>query len=167
MTCPACQRTNPVDARFCIYCSAQLNTEAPAVAASVAPQPVPATGPTTRLAPEAVSGYTMPEPIPATATPAPSIHRGRAQFHQSGGALFLIGLGVLFLTGNFWPGILVLIGLTGFISEAGRGRQQQGLGALIFFTGLAFLFWSGAFFPGILFLLGIMALLNYHRGFCC
>ena len=33
--------------------------------------------------------------------------------NEMSGALWLIGLGVLFLTGSFWLGILVLIGLTG------------------------------------------------------
>ncbi len=31
--------------------------------------------------------------------------------HISGG-VFLIGLGILFLTGTFWPGILFLVGIS-------------------------------------------------------
>lgn len=165
MNCPTCERTNPADARFCIYCSAQLTSPAPVVQDA---QPA-AVGPTTRLSEAAIPAYTMPAsaPIPATAGPQHSAHLRRAfpQLNQNAGAFFLIGLGVLFLTGNFWPGILVLIGVTSFISETGHGRQNKGLGTLIFFTGLAFLFWTGAFFPGILILLGIMALLNSRHGF--
>lgn len=166
MICPTCNRTNPEDARFCIYCSAQLTPPAPEVREVQAP----AIGPTTRLPEAPTPTYTMPASAPSPAPAVPHvpghIHRVPRHFHEAGGAFFLIGLGVLFLTGSFWPGILVLIGVTAFISEMGRGRQNNGLGALIFFCGLAFLFATGAFFPGILILLGVMALLNSRLGFC-
>jgi hypothetical protein len=162
MTCPACERSNPADAQFCVYCSARLAAAAPTAATTVAPQPAPATGPTMRLPMTAAPSYTTPAPVPASVPPmsTPAVRRSMAYLNQSSAALFLIGLGVLFLTGNIWPGILVLLGLIGFINEAGRGRQQRGLSGLIFMVGLAFLFWSGLLFPGILILLGIMVLLN-------
>lgn len=166
MICPTCKRTNPEDARFCIYCSTHLLPSA----AEVLEAQSPAIGPTTRLPESPMPAYTMPDPapIPAPAVPHGSGHirRGPKHFNEASGAFFLIGLGVLFLTGSFWPGILVLIGVTAFMSEMGRGHKNNGLGALVFFCGLAFLFGTGAFFPGILILLGVMALLNSRLGFC-
>ncbi|HEX6287983.1 MAG TPA: zinc ribbon domain-containing protein [Herpetosiphonaceae bacterium] len=165
MNCPKCNRTNPEDARYCIYCSAQLVPPAPDVQ-----DVAPATGPTTRLGGEQIPVYTVPAPAPLPA-PAPQAaaasYPGRwAHNKEIGGAVFLIGLGILFLTGRFWPGILVLIGLTAFINEGMRGHSRNALQGLVFFLGLAVLFSTGWFWPGILILLGLMALFNGRRGFC-
>ncbi|MBV9787098.1 MAG: zinc ribbon domain-containing protein [Chloroflexi bacterium] len=165
MTCPACERNNPADARFCIYCSAQLT----APETVVQDVPTPAVGATTRLPEASVPAYTMPAPapMPAPAVPHTAGHiRHFPHLNQASGAFFLIGLGVLFLTNSFWPGILVLIGVTAFLSEAGKGRANNALMPLVFFIGLAFLFGTGMIWPGILILLGIMALLGSKRGSC-
>jgi hypothetical protein len=164
MNCLACGRTNPADAKFCIYCAAQLSVAAPPVQAAVT-EPAPATGPTTRL--EHKPTYTLPAAPPIPVPPvAPSIPGALPHYKEWIGAVFLIGLGLLFLTGSFFPGILVLIGITGFLSESGRGRQDKALQALVFFAGLAVLFWSHSFFPGILILIGVMALLKRRHSFC-
>jgi hypothetical protein len=80
--------------------------------------------------------------------------------NEVSGALWLIGLGILFLTGSFWPGILVLVGLTAYVQQSARGRSQESLRSLIFFVGLAVLFWTNLFWPGILILLGLIALIS-------
>jgi hypothetical protein len=162
MICPNCGRTNPDDAHFCIYCATRLTPETPVV------ETAPATGPTTRLGPELTPAYEMPAPAAAPA-PAPaslSMPRTRRHNKEASSAVFLIGLGLLFLTGHFWPGILALVGVTSFINESARGRQQAALQGLIFFVGLSLLFWSGWFWPGILIVLGLSALINpkWHRG---
>ncbi|HEY0739530.1 MAG TPA: zinc ribbon domain-containing protein [Herpetosiphonaceae bacterium] len=165
MTCPTCNRTNSEDARFCIYCSAQLTPRMTEVQDAQAP----AIGPTTRLPETSVPIYTMPASVPNPAPAIPHvpghISRGLRHGNEVAVAFFLIGLGILFLTGTLFPGILVLVGITAFISENGRGRKNKGLAALVFFTGLAVLFWTGTIFPGILILFGIMALLNSRLGF--
>ena len=164
MTCPKCERTNPPDARYCIYCAANLMLEAPVVQ-----EVAPAVGPTVRLSQDQPPIYTMPAPAPAPASvpqpAAPSIPN--VWRHNSGvfGALFLIGLGLLFLIDGFFPGILVLVGIIGFLREAASGRSRNALSTLVFFTGLAVLFWIDFIFPGILILLGLIALLNAGRGF--
>src|SRR5690606_30365137 len=76
------------------------------------------------------------------------------------GAIFLIGLGVLFLTGNFWPWVFVLIGFTGAIDELAKGANRAAAQTLVFFIGLAVLFATGFFWPGILFFIGLLALLD-------
>jgi hypothetical protein len=53
------------------------------------------------------------------------------------GAIFLIGLGVLLLTGWWWPGIMVVIGLSSGAALIFRGKIMRGIGSLAFFCGIA------------------------------
>jgi hypothetical protein len=78
--------------------------------------------------------------------------------------VFLVGLALLFMTGAFWPGILLLIGATNFINRAGgRGGQRNAWQALVFFGGLALLFVTHQWWPGVLFWLGALSLVGAHR----
>ena len=52
-------------------------------------------------------------------------------------AIFLISLGVLLLTGWWWPGIMVAIGLSSGAALVFRGKTWQGIGSLAFFCGIA------------------------------
>lgn len=157
MHCPQCGHSNPEDARFCIYCAAQL------VPAQPAEPTQPATGPTTRLEQaEYVPPASDPAP-PATPSASPSVGTrgwGKNREKEMNSMLWLIGLGVLFLTGSFWPGILVLVGLSSYVHSIAHGHQQKALRDCIFFTGLAVLFWVNLFWPGILILIGITTLLS-------
>lgn len=161
MNCPQCDRQNPADAKFCIYCAAMLQ-QAPA-APTV--ESTPAIGQTMRL-PQPPT-YSMPQavqPVPAPVGPAMGKrHRGRSFNTDAIKAAWLIGLGVLLLTGDFFPGILVLIGITSFMSDSQQGQHDKALRNLAFFVGLAVLFWTSFFWPGILFLIGGMFLLNKLR----
>lgn len=115
-------------------------------------------GPTTRLDEPAPVTQT-PAPIPPpTAAAAESTRLLRAR--QLNGGLWLIGIGILFLTGTFWPGILVLGGVSGYLEETARGRHQQAARTLFFMLGLAILFSTPWFWPGILILIGVTALLS-------
>ena len=155
MNCATCARPNPEDARFCIYCAVSLTAAEQTPGAEATP------GPTVPLDARATT------PAPAAAPPTPGAQSRStppwfaAQHNEEiTGAIWLIGLGLIFLTGAFWPGILVLAGLTAYVQEAARGRQAEGLQELVTLTGIAFLFWTGLFWPGILILLGIVALLS-------
>ena len=53
------------------------------------------------------------------------------------GGIFLISLGVLLITGWWWPGIMVAIGLSSGASLIFRGRTWAGIGSLAFFCGIA------------------------------
>jgi len=134
----------------------------------------PALGPTKRLDP----AYSMPraaEPVAAPAAapvPAPrrSTRKARTKHKKAPlAAIWLIGLGILFLTELFWPGILVLIGISSYVDKAARGKRDEGLNTLVFFAGLALLFLTELFWPGILVLAGAMWLLNNRsgRGWTC
>jgi hypothetical protein len=49
--------------------------------------------------------------------------------------IFLISLGVLLVTGWWWPGIMVALGLSSGLIF--RGRIWAGIGSLLFFCGIA------------------------------
>ena len=51
--------------------------------------------------------------------------------------IFLISLGVLLVTGWWWPGIMVALGLSSGASLIFRGRIWAGIGSLAFFCGIA------------------------------
>jgi hypothetical protein len=53
------------------------------------------------------------------------------------GGIFLIGLGVLLATGWWWPGIMVVIGLSSGAGLIFRGKTWQGISSLAFFCGIA------------------------------
>jgi hypothetical protein len=72
----------------------------------------------------------------------------------------MLGLVLLFLTGSFWPGILLLIGVTQYVKHDARGRGNHALSSLLFFGGLAFLFWTNMLWPGIVVLLIVSQLVR-------
>ena len=151
MKSTTCEHEKAATARYCDSCGATLPL-------SVAPT-VAATGPTARLDAEP-----LPAPMMGAAMgpqPAPAL-----RLRQMNGGVWLIGLGVLFLTGTFWPGILVLAGISAYLEQRARGQQQYALRTLIFMLGLALLFWMTWFWPGILIVLGVVALVSpeFRRG---
>ena len=75
----------------------------------------------------------------------------------------MVGVIVLLVTKTFWPGILVLLGLTHYVNQHARGRSNRALGQLLFFGGLAFLFWAHMFWPAILLLIFGLHLLSSRR----
>jgi hypothetical protein len=50
------------------------------------------------------------------------------------GGIFLIGLGVLLMTNWWWPGIMLVIGLSGGAELIFRGQIARGIGTLVFFS---------------------------------
>lgn len=49
------------------------------------------------------------------------------------GGIFLIGLGMLLITGWWWPGIMLVIGLSGGAEQIFRGQMSRGIGTIVFF----------------------------------
>ena len=65
---------------------------------------------------------------------------GKAKQRQASaisGGIFLISLGVLLVTGWWWPGIMVAIGLASGAELIFRGKVWSGIGSLLFFCGIA------------------------------
>jgi hypothetical protein len=52
------------------------------------------------------------------------------------GGIFLISLGFLIVTGWWWPGIMIAIGLSSCAELVFRGRIAQGIGSLVFFCAI-------------------------------
>lgn len=153
--CATCGVVSPAGALFCVNCGTALVSGAqragmPAVEAE---RPV-------------IEHYAEDPQLPA----APSAHPPAGRRKQRGfqfrpptpasGAVFMIGLGVLFLTGFWWPGILVLVGVTGALENLRTGSVREGLVSLVFMCGLAALFYFDIFWPGILILIGVTALIG-------
>ncbi|MCP4396717.1 MAG: hypothetical protein GY801_05350 [bacterium] len=53
------------------------------------------------------------------------------------GGIFLIGLGVLIVTDWFWPGILLVIGLSSGAELIFRGQIARGIGTIAFLSALS------------------------------
>ena len=53
------------------------------------------------------------------------------------GGIFLISLGVLLVTGWWWPGIMVALGLASGAALIFRGKILGGVVSLVFFCGIA------------------------------
>ena len=92
----------------------------------------------------------------------------RKQASGISGGIFLIGLGILMITGWWWPGIMVVIGLSGGAEQIFRGRTNSGIWTLVFFLGIALVFtliqntdisW-GIIGPFVLIALGAIALVR-------
>ncbi len=78
------------------------------------------------------------------------------------GALLLVGLGVLFLTGWWWPGVMVVLGIAVAAGLIFEGRYASGLVAAAIFFAIPLLVSSnipwGTFAPLVLIGLGVIAL---------
>jgi len=57
------------------------------------------------------------------------------------GGIFLISLGILIITGWWWPGIMIAIGLAGCAELVFRGKTARGIGTLIFFCAIPVVVW--------------------------
>jgi hypothetical protein len=67
-----------------------------------------------------------------------NVFRERAD--QISGAVFMIGMGILFATHFWWPGILFVIGVTSLVRGLSEGRRWYSL------QGALWMFALGAFF---------------------
>ena len=52
------------------------------------------------------------------------------------GGIFIVSLGVLLITGWWWPGIMIAIGLSGGAELIFRGKIMGGIATLAFFCGI-------------------------------
>jgi hypothetical protein len=170
LACPVCRAANPEYASFCVQCGHRLDT--PAVAERV---------PEVQSAPVSPQSTPTMPPIPHRGGPrhrhGPRHHgrpgyRGRSTWMGPFGAggrnidhmigpIFLIGLGILFFTKLWWPGIFLLIGIIGFLRETMAGRIDRGLRPLIWMFGFYILFTiPRLFLPGLFVLIGLNILLE-------
>ena len=84
------------------------------------------------------------------------------------GGIFLIGLGVLIITGWWWPGIMFVIGLSGGGELIFRGKTWSGIWTIAFFFAIPVIVWViqeteipwGLVGPFILIGLGVITLVK-------
>jgi hypothetical protein len=84
------------------------------------------------------------------------------------GGIFLIGLGVLIITGWWWPGIMFVIGLSGGGELIFRGKTWSGIWTIAFFFAIPIIIWViqetaipwGLIGPMILIGLGVITLVK-------
>ncbi|PDV97202.1 zinc ribbon domain-containing protein [Candidatus Chloroploca asiatica] len=146
ITCAACGAYNPPYAVFCVRCGQRLGD--PAAMPTRSSPPIIDLEPTRDLA----------------APPAPAQPWAQPATDAIAAVIFLVGLALLFFTRQFWPGILVVVGLTSFVSEALRGRYFNGLNSIIWLFGLALLFTiPRIFLPGILVLIALTVAVDWLR----
>lgn len=80
------------------------------------------------------------------------------------GGILLIGLGVLIITGSWWPGIMIVIGLAVGADRAFRGYYMQALTAFAVFSAITLISTTNIpwniFGPFILISLGAVVLVQ-------
>ena len=77
-------------------------------------------------------------------------------FHGMTGGIILIGIGIIFLANiDFFPAILVVIGLAGLPESVAQKGFWAGIQSAVWLIGIAALFTFDIFWPGILILIGL------------
>ncbi|MDE2505740.1 MAG: hypothetical protein KGM43_00865 [Planctomycetota bacterium] len=75
------------------------------------------------------------------------------QGHEIAGGVFLVGFGILFLTGFWWPGLIFVVGgsmiIEGLVSGRGRFALAAGLWPILFGVWALFHYSPAAMFVGI------------------
>lgn len=83
----------------------------------------------------------------------------KSALEGASGGIFLIGIGILFLTKiDFFPWILVVIGVSSLPGSVAQKGFWAGIQGFIWLVGLAILFATETFWPGILILAGLSIL---------
>jgi len=152
--CAACGTRNPPHAAFCFTCGRALSSRPVAEAAANSP-PIP------------------PEPAPISYAPpapaeiAPPNHAPRGRFSVEWGGImagiWLIGIAVLAVTRWWWPGIMVLIGISALVGGLVAGSREQrwaGIYGAIWMLGIAVIAIFKLWWPGILVLIGLSAIVG-------
>jgi hypothetical protein len=83
---------------------------------------------------------------------------GPRRGNQVSGAVFLIGLGLLFLTNFWWPGILFVLGAAAIAQGLSEGRGWYALQGGIWLIGIGLVFSIGFSLPLLLILIGLSML---------
>jgi hypothetical protein len=83
---------------------------------------------------------------------------GPRRGNQVSGAVFLIGLGLLFLTNFWWPGILFVLGAAAIAQGLSEGRGWYALQGGVWLIGIGLVFSIGFSLPLLLILLGLSML---------
>ena len=83
---------------------------------------------------------------------------------QMSGAIFLIGIGLLFVTGWWFPGILFVIGASSMATALANKQPWISATGALWMFGLGFIFWLNLPWGVILILIGLSTLVCWQKG---
>ena len=151
--CAACGTRNPPGAAFCVTCGRSLDAR-PVADAPANPLPIlPADAPLISTPPASV------ESVPA---PRPPRRGFSVEWGGIMGVIWLIGIAVLAIFNWWWPGIMVLIGVSALVGglQSGGSWEQRwgGIQGAIWMFGIAVLAIFNWWWPGIMVLVGLSAI---------
>jgi hypothetical protein len=75
---------------------------------------------------------------------------------------FLIGLAFLFITGNWWPGIMYVIGISSIAQALSEGKAWYAAQGGLWAIGIGLVFQFGFSLPLLLIIIGGSMLLGYR-----
>jgi hypothetical protein len=75
--------------------------------------------------------------------------------------VFLIGLAILWLTGNWFPGILFVIGASSIVRALGEGKTWSAAQGGLWAIGIGLVFTFGFSLPLLLIIIGVSMVLGY------
>ncbi len=83
-------------------------------------------------------------------------HRHKKNLEGASGGIILIGIGLIFLLDiDFFPAILVVVGLASLPGSLANEGLWAGIQGAVWLIGFAILFATGKIWPGVLILVGI------------
>lgn len=161
MNCPNCNAQLPDDAQFCIECGKAVSPASTGATVKLAGPAWDVACPHCGAANPTVARFCINCGGALPGAPPPPAQDVSPELWLWIAGFFLFGLGLLWLTRSFVPGIFVLIGLTGLIGGIAARRPWAGLQSLVWMFGLVFLFANPRLLvPGLLVLLCLSALLG-------
>lgn len=90
-----------------------------------------------------------------------SEHPMGSRWENAGGAIVLIGIGLIFLLGiGFWPWILFVVAVPALLGGIARGGLWAGMQGAVWLVGIGVIALFNIWWPGILILIGISMLVG-------
>jgi Double zinc ribbon len=158
--CPNCAEVLPPSAMFCINCGQQVQRPATGVTVTLAAAdnarcPHCDTALPTALVPTQPAQRAPTAPV-ITAPPQPTLRdRWEIDADKLSGAVFMLGLVILFFTGAWWPGIMIVIGISSLLATLPKARYSEAAQTAVWTIGITVLAITGAWWPGILLLIAL------------
>lgn len=88
----------------------------------------------------------------------------KSQSETISGAIFFIGLGLLWITGWWFPGILFVIGAASLVGAVREDGDWRNSGTAIWMIGLGLIFWLNLPWAVIMVLIGLSMLFSCKSG---
>ena len=87
----------------------------------------------------------------------------QSQADLASGAVFMIGMGLLFVTGWWWPGMLFVIAASSFARVMADGRSWTSEKSAIWMVGIGLIFALNLPWGAVLIIIGLSMFWNYSH----